>query len=198
MYQAIMKVSISIFALAGAQTGMLDGEESANLIEKIENAQGKCQYFMKKAYYCQPPQRKIEKYSFRLKKVMFDAVYHYNKGKCRKRTVTYHDFARRKRREDAPLEYDYDPALVDLDLDIHQLAKANFNTPKPSVINRLEDICRKFLNSFWAENALQNCSKLGAWKKRSDELLQDMNAMKNICTNNKGKYKNANKVPDKS
>lgn len=48
-------------------------------------------------------------------------------------------------------------------------------------LNRLEAVCKKFVDAFFEIPELAQCGKFGAWKKRANHLLNDMTAMKNIC-----------------
>ena len=53
--------------------GILAQEEMVGrgitLETRIQNAQDKCGYYMEKALFCQPPEKKQGKYAFRINKV---------------------------------------------------------------------------------------------------------------------------------
>lgn len=72
-----MRLSSAFVVLAAgvlAQDSPADGQRAANLDTRIQNAQDKCEYFMTKAFYCDPPSGKITKYIFRLNKVRLNYI----------------------------------------------------------------------------------------------------------------------------
>merc|ERR1711933_48031 len=76
----------------------------------------------------------------------------------------------------------------------------NGNAPKPQVVDRLENICRKYMATVWNAPEVENCKKLGSWERRSKGLLNDLTVMKNVCKNqsadagsdNNNNYNNGN------
>merc|ERR1712228_447260 len=50
-----------------------------------------------------------------------------------------------------------------------------------SQLNKLEGLCRKFVNAALNDDSLTECNKLGAWQNRATQLLDDLVAMKNVC-----------------
>lgn len=120
---------------------------------------------------------------------MYDAVHHYNIGKCTK-DVAAPMAGYRKRRQADDLESLYESQFNQIrsEMDDEFEGKATYggSTPKASLVNKLEGLCRKFMATVWNDPTIQDCPKLGAWENRSQALLDDMTAMKNICMNSKG------------
>ena len=116
---------------------------------------------------------------------MYDAVHHYNIGKCSPKSAEYGGSSYRKRRQ-ADMESEFDAIRSEMEDDFEGKASYGGSTPKPSLVNKLDTLCRKFMATVWNDPTIQDCPKLGAWENRSKALLDDMTAMKNICMNNKG------------
>merc|ERR1712110_784142 len=130
------------------------------------------------------PSGKISKYTFRLNKVMYDAVHHYNIGKCTPRNADSGSPYRKRRQAD--LDAEFDAIQAEMDDEFEGKATYGGSTPKPSQVNKLDNLCRKFMATVWNDPTLQDCPKLGAWENRSKALLDDLTAMKNVCMNGKG------------
>jgi GTPase involved in cell partitioning and DNA repair len=116
---------------------------------------------------------------------MYDAVHHQNIGKCSvSDSYGYAGTNYRKRRQADELDAEFEQVRSEMDADF--AGKAYSGTPKPTAVNKLEALCRKYIGLVWNDPSLADCPKLGAWENRSDALLDDLTAMKNICLNDKG------------
>lgn len=86
----------------------------------------------------------------------------------------------RKRRDDSE-----DPELQALEEEFSEVYAAEKNVRAADIpiktLDRLESVCRKFVDAFFEIPNLDKCGKYGAWKRRAYHLLDDMTAMKNIC-----------------
>ena len=119
---------------------------------------------------------------------MFDSVHHVKVGKCTADAGNGQGYGQyRKRRDDETdaLDAEFDAARQELEDDFAEKGYAG-SAPKPATVDRLENICRKYMATVWNAKEIQDCKKLGAWEKRSKGLLDDLTAMKNVCRNNKG------------
>ncbi|CAG5105697.1 Oidioi.mRNA.OKI2018_I69.chr1.g2371.t1.cds [Oikopleura dioica] len=169
-----------VLALAQAQ----DFEEKGlSLQKKVDNVMSKCYTFMEKSMTCQPPSGKLGKYQYRISKLVNDAVWHYNEGKCDPRSAGY---GYRKRRQ-ADLDAEFDAIMAEIeDNDFDGKGYGYPSTPL-KYLNKLEAVCEKSFKALYNAPELQDCPKLGAWENRSEELLADLTAMKKVCANGKGK-----------
>ena len=88
----------ALFTVALAQEGAPgDGSRAMSLDKKISNAKVKCNYYMEKALVCNPPSSKISKYNHRIEKVLLDAKFHLESGKCDKNAPAPGPYSRRRR-----------------------------------------------------------------------------------------------------
>ena len=127
---------------------------------------------------------------------MYDAVHHYNVGKCSPKSGGGYPsgpYRRRRQAEEEELESEFAALKAEMDADFDGKATYGGSTPKQSQVNKLEGLCRKFMATVWNDPTIQDCPKLGAWENRSRGLLDDMAAMKNVCQNNKGADQNGGK-----
>merc|ERR1712187_1006803 len=53
--------------------------------------------------------------------------------------------------------------------------------PSNAQLTKLEGLCRKFVNAALNDDSLEECKKLGAWRNRANQLLDDLRLMKNVC-----------------
>ena len=60
-----------------------------NFNTRAQDALDACNQFMEKALTCQPPKRKIPKYTHRVQTVMSDAIHHMRIGKCESAPARY-------------------------------------------------------------------------------------------------------------
>merc|ERR1711981_861803 len=149
-----------------------------SLNKKIENAQNKCSVYMSKAYSCAPPSEKIGKYTYRFDKVLLDAKHHLKVGKCDEAEPVYP--YRRRRETDEELETEFAALISEMSEGFQ--GKNQYGAMASSgQLNKLEGLCRKFVNAALNDDSLDECKKLGAWKNRANQLLDDLRLMKNVC-----------------
>jgi len=84
-----MKVA---FVLFSSTAQAITTNQINNFNQRAEDALSACNLYMEKAITCQPPKRKIPKYTNRIQSVMLDAVHHMKVGKCEKRRYRREDF----------------------------------------------------------------------------------------------------------
>merc|ERR1712149_15650 len=185
-----LKMKLASFLVLATATTTAQEGRALSLDARIGNAQEKCRYFMDKAMYCEPPNGKKSKYVFRLNKIMFDSVHHVSRGKCAsgKGANNYNSYRRRRDIDELEEEFanvrDEIEADAASDDDFSAKGYGNGNSaPKPQVIDRLENICRKYMATVWNAPEVENCKKLGSWERRSKGLLNDLTIMKNVCKN---------------
>merc|ERR1712110_6593 len=183
-YLIIIKNNMKIFALLAASVVAQDGPGEAramSLDKKIDNAQTKCSYYMNKAMVCHPPSSKIGKYTYRFDKVLLDAKHHLKVGKCADDAPAYGGSSYRKRREtDEELEAEFAALVSEMDDGFEGKNKYG-GMASSNQLNKLEGLCRKFVNAALNDDSLTECGKLGAWQKRANQLLDDLVLMKNVC-----------------
>merc|ERR1712038_998483 len=177
-----MKIFQILLAAVLAQDGPGDNSARAmSLDKKIDNAQVKCGYYMNKAMVCHPPSGKIGKYTYRFNKVLLDAKHHLQVGKCSDDAVYGGGAGYRKRREtDEELEAEFAQLVSEMN-DGFTGKNQYGNMASPNQLNKLEGLCRKFVNAALNDDSLSDCGKLGAWQNRATQLLDDLVAMKNVC-----------------
>lgn len=137
---------------------------------------------------------------------MFDSVHHVSRGKCASSKGANNYNSYRRRRDIDELEEEFAKVRDEIEAntaDDEFSAKGYGNgnsAPKPQVIDRLENICRKYMATVWNAPEVENCKKLGSWERRSKGLLNDLTVMKNVCKNQAGddkadddKYTNSGK-----
>ena len=204
-----MKVVTLALAIGG--NGTISGQDTEmqgralSLDARIQNAQDKCGYFMEKAMFCEPPSGKQGKYAFRMNKVsrldyifntkdyikiMYDAVHHNNRNKCSgKRIVNYGSYRRRRDAIDDALAAEFEQVRAQIEAESNDFTeKGKYGespkrAPRPKLVDRLENICRKYMANVWNAQEVENCKKLGAWERRSKGLLDHLTLMKNVCRN---------------
>merc|ERR1712136_406061 len=153
-------------AVIAQESGPGDEDSRAKVLtpeylqERIDKVEEKCALFMDKALTCVPPEEKKSKYNFRISKVLNDAKWHQEKGKNSEKSLD-------------KLETEFS--------DINSDAATRGSEIPVKTLNRLEAVCKKFVDAFFEIPELAQCGKFGAWKKRANHLLNDMTAMKNIC-----------------
>ena len=122
---------------------------------------------------------------------MFDSVHHVSVGKCADKSVNNYNSYRRKRDIDE-LEEEFAQIRDEMNAEDEEFSGKGYTgvrPPKPATLDRLENICRKYMATVWNAEEVKNCPKLGSWERRSKGLLNDLTVMKNICKNqNKDKY----------
>jgi len=134
---------------------------------KVRNAMKKCNYFMEEAFECDPAKQKINKYKHRLHRVLSDSVHHLKKGKCNvnKKNIIQYDFLNQTENEE----------FERLDSEFENFKDFEvFNRKSKIRIENLELFCNKNFMKFFEQKSLENCQKLGAWRKRSAHLLDDL------------------------
>merc|ERR1712187_841456 len=147
--EAKMKLA-SFLVLAATTTNAQEGR-ALSLDARIGNAQEKCRYFMDKAMYCEPPNGKKTKYVFRLNKIMFDSVHHVSRGKCADKSVNNYNSYRRKRDIDE-LEEEFAQIRDEMNAEDEEFSGKGYTgvrPPKPATLDRLENICRKYMATVW-------------------------------------------------
>ena len=122
---------------------------------------------------------------------MYDAVHHNNRRKCSgKRVVSYGSYRRRRGAFDDALAAEFEAVRAELEADSGEFSEkgkydntGSKRAPKPKLVDRLENICRKYMANVWNAQEVENCKKLGAWERRSKGLLDHLTVMKNVCRN---------------
>lgn len=62
---------------------------SSEMKAQVDDAVSKCRLYMQAAFTCWPPKRKINKYSYRLRQLFLNSVYHFSAGKCAENNGRY-------------------------------------------------------------------------------------------------------------
>merc|ERR1712039_37820 len=153
------------------------------LATRIARVEEKCSFFMSKALTCVPPEEKQSKYNFRISKVLNDVMWHREVGKCLAKSADADMITYRRRRDDDSTEEDPELASSEEEFNAIYADQKNVRASEIPIktLDRLESVCRKFVDAFFEIDTLKDCGKFGAWKRRADHLLDDMTAMKNIC-----------------
>ncbi|CAG5097736.1 Oidioi.mRNA.OKI2018_I69.XSR.g15209.t1.cds [Oikopleura dioica] len=173
----------ALFTVALAQEGAPgDGSRAMSLDKKISNAKVKCNYYMEKALVCNPPSSKISKYNHRIEKVLLDAKFHLESGKCDKNAPVPGPYSRKRRQAGDDL-FSADEEFTALEQEIEQFGgKGKYGSmANPDQLERLKGVCEKFANASLADDSLADCPKLGAWQKRMAHLLLDLDRMEAVC-----------------
>jgi len=173
----------ALFSVALAQdAGPGDGSRAMSLDKKISNAQVKCNYYMEKALVCNPPSSKISKYNHRIEKVLLDAKHHLDTGKCEKNTGGG-GYPYRKRRQAGDDLFSVDEEFNALQQEVEEFGgKGKYGSmANQDQLERLKGVCEKFTTASLADDSLADCPKLGAWQKRMDHLMADLDRMENVC-----------------
>lgn len=173
----------ALFSVALAQdAGPGDGSRAMSLDKKISNAQVKCNYYMEKALVCNPPSSKISKYNHRIEKVLLDAKHHLDTGKCEKNTGGG-GYPYRKRRQAGDDLFSVDEEFNALQQEVEEFGgKGKYGSmANQDQLERLKGVCEKFTTASLADDSLSDCPKLGAWQKRMDHLMADLDRMENVC-----------------
>ena len=116
---------------------------------------------------------------------MFDSVHHVSVGKCADKSVNNYNSYRRKRDIDE-LEEEFAQIREEMNAEDEEFSGKGYSgvrPPKPATLDRLENICRKYMATVWNAEEVKNCPKLGSWERRSKGLLNDLTVMKNVCKN---------------
>ena len=116
---------------------------------------------------------------------MFDSVHHVSVGKCADKSVNNYNSYRRKRDIDE-LEEEFAQIRDEMNAEDEEFSGKGYTgvrPPKPATLDRLENICRKYMATVWNAEEVKNCPKLGSWERRSKGLLNDLTVMKNVCKN---------------
>ncbi|CBY10469.1 unnamed protein product [Oikopleura dioica] len=172
----------ALFSIAVAQdAGPGDGSRAMSLDKKISNAQVKCNYYMQKALVCHPPSSKITKYNHRIEKVLLDAKHHLETGKCEKNVAAPSPYRKRRQAEDDLFSADDEFTALEEEIEEFGAKGIYGNSANKDQLERLKGVCEKFANASLADDSLADCSKLGAWQKRMDHLLADLDRMKAVC-----------------
>jgi len=173
----------ALFSVALAQdAGPGDGSRAMSLDKKISNAQVKCNYYMEKALVCNPPSSKISKYNHRIEKVLLDAKHHLETGKCDKNDAAP-GYPYRKRRQAGDDLFSADEEFTALQQEVEEFGgKGKYGSmANQDQLERLKGVCEKFTTASLADDSLVDCPKLGAWQKRMDHLMADLDRMENVC-----------------
>ena len=124
---------------------------------------------------------------------MFDSVHHVSRGKCASGKSANYNSYRRRRRDIDELEEEFAKVKEEIEVADDEFSAKGYgngnSAPKPQVIDRLENICRKYMATVWNASEVENCKKLGSWERRSKGLLNDLTVMKNVCKNQGGDEK---------
>ena len=111
-----------------------------------------------------------------------DAKHHLVVGKCDEAPPAV-DYPYRRRRETTDeLEAEFAALQAQIDSNDSFTGKNKYGQmASAGQLNKLEGLCRKFVNAAFNDDSLADCNKLGAWKNRANQLLDDLVKMKNVC-----------------
>ena len=111
---------------------------------------------------------------------MLDAKHHLKVGKCAEEAAYGGGSYRRRRETEEELEAEF--AQLVSEMNDGFTGKNQYGSMASSnQLNKLEGLCRKFVNAALNDDSLSECSKLGAWQNRATQLLDDLVLMKNVC-----------------
>lgn len=146
-----------------------------------DNALKWCDKWIEGSFTCKPPNGKVDKFQWRFKKVVDDAIWHSEGArKCPVAKSGGSGYARKRRQSEYYSEY-YSEYSSEYDSEYDDIAERSGGQERAQDPQALGSKCTQALTDFFDHDDLLPCRKHGSWTRRANGLVGQVTTMMFLC-----------------